>query len=114
LDLKATETKDVYDLQFTLIGNYTNITDYLYDIENDEELNFEIKEFTISSASATTQTNNTNTSNNPDTNSNTNKTQKEDTNANKNTEQNNQAQSTTDGNMLQAKFTVENVGITLD
>ena len=49
LDLKTTQAEDVYDLQFTLLGSYTNITDFLYDIENDEELNFEIKDFVISS-----------------------------------------------------------------
>ena len=43
LDLKSTETTDVYDLDFTLIGEYTKITDFLYDIENDEQLNFDIK-----------------------------------------------------------------------
>lgn len=44
LDLvDSTTIEDVYNLQFTLVGEYTNITDFLYDIENDEELNFDIK-----------------------------------------------------------------------
>lgn len=60
LDLKSTETKDVYDLDFTLVGSYTKITDFLYDIENDEELNFEIKDFNISLGMNNAQTNNTN------------------------------------------------------
>jgi len=42
LDLKETELDNVYDLEFTLVGPYTNTIDFLYDIENDEELNFEI------------------------------------------------------------------------
>ena len=119
LDLKSTETKDVYDLQFTLVGSYTRITDFLYDIENDEELNFEIKNFSISSAASTTQTNNTNNNNTEQTNTNNNNT--EQTNQNNNNAQNNEGgqenkntQPSADGYNLQAKFTVENVGITLD
>jgi len=45
LDLKSTELEDVYDLEFTLVGEYTNITDFIYEIENDEDLNCEIKNF---------------------------------------------------------------------
>lgn len=105
LDLKSTENQDVYDLEFTLIGSYTNITDFLYDIENDEELNFEIKDFSISSAINTDQTNNTED----------NATEPEQQNNNtENTQENEQAQAQGDGYSLQAKFTVENVGITLD
>ena len=117
--MKSTETKDVYDLQFTLVGSYTRITDFLYDIENDEELNFEIKNFSISSAASTTQTNNTNNNNTEQTNTNNNNT--EQTNQNNNNAQNNEGgqenkntQPSADGYNLQAKFTVENVGITLD
>ena len=33
LDLKSTEIRDVYDLEFTLVGSYTRITDFLYDID---------------------------------------------------------------------------------
>lgn len=117
LDLKSTQTKDVYDLQFTLVGSYTRITDFLYDIENDEELNFEIKNFSISSSTGTNQANN-NTSNNETNNSATNNvnnsTQQNNNNNNNQNEQQNQTQASTDGNSLQAKFTVENIGITLD
>ena len=48
IDLKTTDNKDIYDLQFTLVGSYVGITDYLYDIENDENLKFEIKKLNIS------------------------------------------------------------------
>ena len=108
LDLKSTETKDVYDLQFTLVGSYTRITDFLYDIENDEQLNFEIKNFNISSVVSTTQTNSTNTDKNANNQNNNN------TENNQNTQQNTTTKPSGDGNTLQAKFIVENVGITLD
>lgn len=101
LDLKSTSNKDVYDLEFTLVGTYTNITDYLYDIENDEELNFEIKNFDLSSSIIST---NTQEKNNDDTDEN--KEESEDTEQVEKTN----AQGVT----LQAKFTVEDIGITLD
>ena len=114
LDLKSTANKDVYDLQFTLVGNYLSITDFLYDIENDGDLKFETKNFKItasddsiartsSSSSSALKTNTTNTS----TNTNTNKTSTTTTKA-----------STKDasegGTILKATFTVTNIGITLD
>jgi len=111
LDLKSTETKDVYDLEFTLIGSYTRITDFLYDIENDEQLSFEIKNFNISSG-ANAQTNNSNTNNNENNTEETN--QNDNAQNNQSTQQNTTTQASSDGNTLQAKFTVENVGITLD
>lgn len=121
LDLKSTQNKDVYDLDFTLLGSYTSITDFLYDIENDEELNFEIKNFTITSEleDTTTQTNaeennNNNvlndTQNNDDNNNNEQTTNS--TEDNKNISTANKKQN--DGITLKAKFTVESVGITLD
>lgn len=103
LDLKSTQTADVYDLEFTLIGSYSNIIEFLYDIENDEELNFEPKNFSITSdlTESTTEKNTTNTvgasnTTNNKTNTNTSTTVK------------------SDGINLKATFTVENVGITLD
>lgn len=114
LDLKSTENKDVYDLEFTLVGSYTRITDFLYDIENDEELNFEIKNFSISSSGATTtQTNANNNANSNNTNNNNTNANNSNTN-NQSTQQTTTTQSSGDGNTLQAKFTVEDVGITLD
>lgn len=116
LDLKSTQNKDVYDLEFTLFGSYTSITDFLYDIENDEELNFEVKDFVISSdldnitVSDSTQSNNTilnNTQNN-----NNNNVQSNSSQSNQNTNTTNNKKS--DGITLKAKFTVESVGITLD
>lgn len=99
----------MYDLQFTLIGNYVSITDFIYDIENDEQLKFEIKNFSIlTQANATATTNKTNTV--------TNTTNTTNTTTNTNTNKNTTTTTTKsdDGTMLQATFTVENVGITLD
>ena len=117
LDLKSTQAQDVYDLQFTLIGSYTSITDFLYDIENDEELNFEIKDFVISSQINNTQENNENSENSDNNNSNgSNDTNNNDNASNTDKKDNNseETRSQNDGITLQAKFTVENIGITLD
>ena len=135
LDLIETENKDVYDLDFTLEGSYTNITDFLYDIENDEQLNFEIKNFVISSTfveetkkdnankenadtANTGKNENTNNINNTiNTNNiliNTNINGNKNSNTNEDNAEEEQKGKTTDGNILQARFTVENVGITLE
>lgn len=109
LDLKSTETQDVYDLEFTLVGTYTRITDFLYDIENDEELSFEIKNFNLSSTgSSSAQTNNTNE------NEENLELQGGEGQDIQNNEENTTTQSSGNGYNLQAKFTVENIGITLD
>ena len=120
LDLETTGNQDIYNLKFTLIGNYSNIIQFLYDIEDDEELNFEPQDFVLTSdiegtnySGLTTQTNsmlglgtssifstkntNTNVSNTNNTNSTSNKNLKND-----------------GGYTLKATFAVENVGITLD
>lgn len=116
LDLKSTGAQDVYDLEFTLLGSYTSITDFLYDIENDEELNFDIKNFTISSEITDTSNRNSSTQS-----ENQNKVIGNTTNTNNNNSDNNTNNSDnenkkqkSDGMILQARFTVENIGITLD
>lgn len=111
LDLKTTENKDIYDLEFTLVGSYTRITDFLYDIENDEELNFEVENFSISSAGTSAQTNSTTTTQNSNS-GNANKNSNTNTDTQNNTT--NATQTAEEGNALQAKFTVEDIGITLD
>lgn len=111
LDLKSTQSEDVYDLAFTLVGSYTSITDFIYDIENDEELNFEIKNFNVSSNISTQTTNQENDE------TNSNNVLSNNNNSNNINNQNNVTQTTTqksDGTILQATFTVENVGITLE
>ena len=113
LDLKTTSVQDVYDLEFTLLGGYTNITDFIYDIENDEELNFDISNFTISSG-IITETNDTQNSNNTNItqeNNNSSTTQNNSTNTSQNSTTVSQS---SDGYTINAKFTVNDVGITLD
>lgn len=107
LDLKSTQAEDVYDLEFTLLGNYVGITDFLYDIEDDENLNFEIQNLLLSTEITTTQ-NSSNvaekTSNNTGNN----------TKSNANTSVSEKSTQKTDGTIIQATFTVKNVGITLE
>lgn len=64
LDLKTTQTADVYNLQFTVVGEYSSIIEFLYDIEDDEELNFEIKDFIMQPYTQTTTTTVTDVDNN--------------------------------------------------
>lgn len=44
---KATNTSSYYDLKFTANGSYIAITDFISDIENDDELGFKIDEFKL-------------------------------------------------------------------
>lgn len=37
----------VCDLKFVITGQYINLTDFIYDIEDDDRLNFEINDFTM-------------------------------------------------------------------
>lgn len=114
LDLKSTQTEDVYDLEFTLVGSYTSITDFLYDIEDDEELNFEIKNFDISSAITTQNNASIEEETVEDEGKNTNNVLSNNANTNKQNATSNVTTTKTDGTILQATFTVENVGITLE
>lgn len=125
LDLKSTSNKDVYDLQFTLVGSYVSITDFLYSIEDDEELKFEIKDFKIertdekvavtsgdqssSSSSATSSLLKTNSTTSTNSTASTNTTTKTTT-----TTSSSKADMSEGGTILKATFTVENIGITLD
>ena len=132
LDIKSTSAQDVYNLNFSLEGKYIGITDFIYSLEDDSELKFEIKDFKMSSDKITTnntatnvtdnevasnengdnQESNNTVNDNSKTNSNsTNTTNKQNTttdNSQKNTE------SKGDGITLYATFTVENVGINLN
>ena len=56
LDIKETSINDTYNINFTLYGSYVGITDFIYDIENDDELNYRIKDFKIQPSSTTTAT----------------------------------------------------------
>ncbi len=37
----------VCDLKFVITGNYINLTDFIYDLEDDDRLNFEINDFNM-------------------------------------------------------------------
>lgn len=69
LDIKETSINDTYNINFALYGSYIGITDFLYDIENDDELNYRIKNFEIkpSIITTTTTTDNVVTTTNTDT-----------------------------------------------
>lgn len=107
LDLKSTGTEDVYDLAFTLIGSYVSITDFLYDIESDEKLNFEIENFNLS-AEITLQDDKVEANNNTQNAVGTNNQAQNTNNANETSTKK------TDGSTLQATFTVKNIQIILD
>ena len=81
----SSDQKNQYNLNFTLIGEYAYISDFISSVENDAKLGFRIEKFLLVPATSQQSTNN-----------NTNET----TSAN--------------SNLLQATFTVENVGINID
>lgn len=56
LDIKETAISDTYNINFTVQGSYLGITDFLYDIENDDELNYRIKDFKIEPSTTTSTT----------------------------------------------------------
>ena len=47
LEIKETSINDTYNINFSLIGSYLGITNFLYNIENDDDLNYRIKDFKI-------------------------------------------------------------------
>lgn len=131
LDIKSTSAQDVYNLNFSLEGKYIGITDFIYSLEDDSELKFEIKDFKMSSDKITTkntatnvtdneaasnengdnQESNNTVNDNSKTNSNSTNTNQQDTTAN-NSQDNTESKG--DGITLYATFTVENVGINLN
>lgn len=102
-DIKEGSGDDIYNVDFTLIGSYIGITDFIYDVENDEKLNFTIENFLIAPNGATvaSDTTTTGTTTNP-----TNTTTTNTTTTN----------TTTSGDTINLKstFTVSDVGILLD
>lgn len=131
LDIKSTSAQDVYNLNFSLEGKYIGITDFIYSLEDDSELKFEIKDFKMLSDKITTkntaanvtdneaasnengenQESNNNTANDNSKTNSTNTTNQQDTTAN-NSQDNTESKG--DGITLYATFTVENVGINLN
>lgn len=48
IDVVNSSTSGLYDLNFTIAGKYTDVTDFIYDIENDSKLGFKIEDFHMS------------------------------------------------------------------
>lgn len=46
-DLLTGKEVELYNMNFTVTGNYEAITDFIYDIEGDSKLGFEIEDFTL-------------------------------------------------------------------
>lgn len=90
LDVVATASNDVYDLDITLAGEYMGIMDFIYDIEKDDTLGFKILNFKLEPYTITTSTNSTNVKG-------------EDDSA--------KITTTVDVNKLKATFKIEGVGI---
>ena len=44
---------DLYNLSFLVTGEYIDIVDFLYDIEDDDQLGFEIRDFSMTAGAAT-------------------------------------------------------------
>lgn len=112
LDIVEGTSKDNYNLNFTVTGGYVGITDFIYDLENDEKLNFKIENLkmenttvnviTLESTTSPSSTTSNSIASNSTTNTNTTKsTTKSTTNDKTKT-------------VLQAKFNVNNISINLD
>ena len=142
LDLKTTQTSDIYDLEFTLVGEYSDIIEFLYDIENDEELNFQIEDFEMEPYTETTTTTvkdgesnktivkdeqkpyvtitelstwgGTNNNKTSTTNNNTNSENATNTTSGSSSTSSSSKTTIYDPKWLKVTFTVEDVGITLD
>lgn len=56
LDIQETSITDTHNINFSIYGPYAGITNFIYDIENDDELNYRIKDFKIEPSSTTTTT----------------------------------------------------------
>ena len=50
MNIEETTIKDTYNINFTLTGSYLGITNFLYHIENDDELNYKVVDFKIEPA----------------------------------------------------------------
>jgi len=63
LNVTAGLTPDTNDLNFTLSGSYTGITDFIYSLENDSKLAFKIEDFKLEPQTVTTTATDTTTTN---------------------------------------------------
>ena len=46
--VNSSSTSGLYDLNFTIAGEYVDVTDFIYDVENDSKLGFKIEDFHMS------------------------------------------------------------------
>lgn len=53
LDIEETLIADTYKINFSLVGSYVGITNFLYNIENDDELNYKISNFKLNPTTVT-------------------------------------------------------------
>lgn len=53
LDIEETSIADTYKINFSLVGSYVGITNFLYNIENDDELNYKISNFKMNPTTST-------------------------------------------------------------
>ena len=52
--VQSGSSSNLYTLNFTVTGEYSSITNFIYDIENDSKLGFKIDEFKMGAADAST------------------------------------------------------------
>lgn len=114
LDVKSSNAQDVYNLNFNLEGTYIGITDFIYNLEDDSDLNFEIKDFEISSEKITTTDKKVKLTDETTDEENEEKTSNSTNQQNTTTTKKETTTKKSDGITLYATFTVENVGINLN
>lgn len=61
INILDTNTKGYYDLNVSVVGDYINITDFIYDIEKDDTLGFKILNFKLVPTTSTQTTTKTET-----------------------------------------------------
>lgn len=114
LDVKSSNAEDVYNLNFNLEGTYIGITDFIYNLEDDSDLKFEIKDFKISSEKITTNDKKIKLTDETTDEENKEKTSSSTNQQNSTTTQKETTTKKSDGITLYATFTIENVGINLN
>jgi len=57
IDVLNSSAEGLYDLNFSIAGEYVNVTQFIYDVENDSKLGFKIEDFHMSSVEGGVQGN---------------------------------------------------------
>lgn len=55
IDVTNSQIKGLYDLNFSAVGRYSDVTQFIYDIENDSRLGFKIEDFNMISEPITSE-----------------------------------------------------------